>query len=231
VAAAGGLWLWFVRAELAAQRFALLLGVLVLAQLFYDPRVTPAPLWGIRRFLPVAIPTLLIAAALTCAALARFRRWLPIAALLLLIAATGGRNALTFRGAVFRNASDDLASLGALIPDNAIVAYDPELALDSQLHIALWATRGLPAYLFDADMRKPLRRLQAAFPDRPIYWIGGGSDPARGRLSQIADPVASYRFNVGSRRLDWYDRRDDVLLRSLTLWLYRLRPPAEPALH
>jgi hypothetical protein len=43
--------------------FPLLLFVVVSATLFYDPHVTPSPLWALRRFVPVTIPFLALLAS------------------------------------------------------------------------------------------------------------------------------------------------------------------------
>jgi hypothetical protein len=231
VAGVIGFGLWLRRASGAAERFALLLGVIVLAQLFYDPRVTPAPLWAIRRFLPVAIPVLLLGAALTAAALWQRRRALGAAGLVLLAFGATGGSALSYRAPAFQNGIDHVRALGALLPRNAIVVVDPRFALQSQIHIALWSAVDTPAYLLTAEMHEPMEKLQALVAPRPVYWLGSADDRALSTIGTRAELVASYRFGIGVRRLDWYDDRDDLGVRDLTAWLFRLPDPNGRALH
>lgn len=220
---AGGV-LWWRVADSAALRFALLLGGVVLAQLFYDPRVTPAALWAVRRFVPVAIPTLLVGAALVASALWRRHRLAGGLALALLLAGTGSRNVFGYRETAFHQSIEHVRALVAQLPEDAVVAVDPSLGVQTQVHIALWSAGGQPTYLLGAGMRRPLLRLQQVVDGRPLYWLGGDDQGSLEEIASIADLVASYRFAAGVRRLDWYDARDELRLRRQTFWLYRLRP-------
>jgi len=81
-------------------------------------------------------------------------------------------------------------------------------------------------------MQTQIAALQEALPTRQIYWLGAPNAGEQEQLAGIADPVASYRFGLATRRVDWYDARDDLGMRDLSVNLYRLRPkPAAAALH
>lgn len=229
--AAAGVPLWIGRSRSPAQSYALVLGLLVLAQLFYDPRVTPAPLWGIRRFVPVVVPLITIAASLVLDSVWRRRRALALALLAALLIGIGWRNAFAYRTDAFQQGMAHVRTLAAQLPEGAVLVVDPTLGIESQLHIALWSAADPPTYLLAPGMRQSFARLRQLLANRPMFWLGAGSDSALRSIAEIADPVASYRFGIGTRRLDWYDARDDLWVRDVTLWLYRLRPvaPADPA--
>jgi hypothetical protein len=226
-AACIGVFLWARDAPGAAERFALVLGILVLAHLVVDPRVTPAPLWAIRRFLPVVVPMLVLASSLALGQLWRRRWWLGLLGLVALLAGTGSRQVIHYRGDAFQNSMAHVRTLAALLPKDAVLAVNPSFGALSQVHIALWSAADVPTYLLEAEMSEPLLALRDTLDGRPLYWLGGGSPSGPAALGRIADPVASYRFAVRLRRLDWYDPRDEAGVREETLWLYRLRPREE----
>lgn len=227
-AAPVGLWLWLRRSPAAPQRFALLLGIVVLAQLLYDPRVTPAPLWAIRRFLPVVLPMLLIAGGLTVAALWERQRLLAAALVLLLAFGPRSGTAIAYRAPAFEDGLAHVRTLAALLPDDAVVVVDPTFGIESQIHIALWSVHGTPTYLLHGEPLEPIERLGALVAPRPVYWLGPeASGPSA--IANHAEAVATYRFGIGHRHLHWYDRRDDLGVRDITAILYRVRPgPAAP---
>jgi hypothetical protein len=192
------------------------------------PARHPAPLWAVRRFVPLVLPVILISAALLLERLGRSRRWLLVAGTAVFLAGIYSRNAITYGRDAFTSSADHVQALAAMLPPDAVVVFDPQFAVDTQFHIALWGEADIPAYLLASDMRAPLSALRATFSRRPLYWVGAGSEAGSAGMGDIADPVASYRFNVVTRRVDWYDAREDLGMRDTTLWLYRLRPPSEP---
>jgi len=221
-AAAGGV-LWATTGRRRSERFALLLSLVVLFQLVYDPRVTPAPLWAVRRFVPVVLPAILLAAGLAIGEIAHRRRWLAGVACLACLAGIATRNAVTYGGNPLQGTVEHVRALGGLLPPDAVVIFDPSFAVDSQAHIALWGLADHPAYVLDAAMRESLLALRGALSSRPLYWLGRPTDSGHAALHEIAEPVATYRFSVNTRRLDWYDTREESVVRDNTIWLYRLR--------
>lgn len=229
VAAVAGAVVWWKRSVLPAQGFALLLGAVVLVQLAYDPRVTPAPLWAIRRFVPTVVPVLLVAAAVALSAVGRGRRWLLGLGFALFVGGTLWRTSLTYgSGEILERNQDHVKAISALLPPGAAAVFDPDLALDSQLHIALWGLADVPAYLLGGDMVAPLQELRTALTAQPLYWVSAKPPSASLAIGRSAEAVASYRFGAITRRLNWYDTREDLGLRDVTVWIYRLRP-VDPA--
>lgn len=229
LAAIGGAAVWWRRSALPAHRFALLLGAVVLLQLAYDARVTPAPLWAVRRFVPIVLPVLYIAAVLALTAIARGRRWRLAVGLAILVAGAAWRTSLTYgAGRILRTSGEHAQALAALLPPGAVAVFDPAFALETQLHIALWGLADIPGYLLAADMEEPLRELRDVLPQRPLYWVGAAPARAGSAVDRMAEPMGIYRYGEITRRLDWYDTRENLGQRDVTVWLYRFRP-ADPA--
>ena len=223
LAAAIGVPLWIRRARNPAERFVLVFGLLATAQLFFYPPVSPQPLWAIRRFLRIALPTGAIAAALALTSLVERRRWVLAVAALALMLALGPRSAFTFRQPAYQNTMAYVRSIGAQIPRGAVIVGDPAFFAESQLHIALWITRDAPAFFLDGPTTESLRRLRTALRDRPMIWIGPTGRPppaATGNLRLVR--MATYTFSVATRRMEPYDERDDLGLREISLAMYRV---------
>lgn len=230
LAGGAGAFLWARRAPTPAERFALLLGLLVLAQVAYDPRVTPAPLWAIRRFVPVALPTLLIAAALCFDSLwARGRRLVAAALVTVIALGAGGSTVLAYRTSAFEEASVHVRAIAATLPDDAVVILEPDFAIASQLHIALWTATGHPTYLLVPQMDESLTVLLQALGDRPVYWIGADDPATMALVARIGTATTAYRFALATRRMGWYEPRDDLGVRQVTVSTYRLHARPAPA--
>ena len=220
--AAIGVPFWLRRARNSAERFALVFALVATAQLFYYPPVSPQPLWAIRRFLRIALPVLAIAAGLALSTLAARGRWLFSIVGLALILGFGPRLAFRYRQPAYQHTMAYVRSIGALIPRGAVVVGDPAFFAESQLHIALWITRDAPAFFVNRPMTGLLRELRAAIGDRPMLWVGptGRAPVTSGNLRLV--PVANYTFSVATRRMEPYDRRDDLGMREISLAMYRV---------
>jgi hypothetical protein len=221
--AAFGAVCWWRAARNPAHRFVLVLGMLATAQLFFYPPVGPQPLWAIRRMLRVVVPCMTIAAAVAPMSIpiGRWRRPLAVAAAIAVLS-FGPRSAWSYRAPAYEHTLMHVRSIGALLPPGAGVLGDPAFFAESQLHIALWMTRGTPAFFVDRRDTEALRELRTALPNRPMFWIG----PV-GRMPTVRGPVrftriATYDFAVATRRMEPGDARDDLGLRPISLAVYRL---------
>lgn len=223
---------WWRRAPSPPLRFALVLALVVFVQLLYDPRVTPAPLWAIRRFVPILVPAVCLAAAFAVDRIARRRVWVAPLAIAVIAAGAWSHTSFAYRGSAFESSMAHVRAIAANLPPGSVLVFDPQIARDTQMHISLWAARDVPAYLFAAGMKKEIEKLRAAMPARPIYWLGAPTPSERVDLDGMAEPVATYRFGLATRRIDWYDARDDLGVRDINLTLYRIRrSSAAAALH
>ena len=224
VAAGVGLALWPAFACNPAQRFVPALGLLVGASLVCDPRVTPAALWGIRRFLPIALPVAIVAAAL---ALEQLRRRAPRLVTLAALAGVLGpllpRFASTYALPAYRGGIEYTRAIGALIPPGSIVVGDPSLFVPSQLHVALWATRDVEPFVLGSRMTRSLLVLTQALRGRRIFWMGPADQPPADIDHLQFEPVATYQFSIGMRFMEPYEERDDFSFRQVALGIYELR--------
>lgn len=219
-----GLVLWAAAAPDRAQGFALVLGVLVTANLLYDPRVTPTPLWAVRRAVPIALPLVAVAAAIAVLALSRrVPRVATIAALGAVLIPLVPPFASAYRPPAYRGTIAHVRAIGALLPPGAVVVGDPSLFVPSQLHVALWATGEFPPFVFSRRMVPSLRRLRHALSDRRVFWLGSGNAPLSDTRGLRFVPVATYEFGIATPRLEAYDPRTDFAVRAITVAIYELR--------
>ncbi|GIW39723.1 MAG: hypothetical protein KatS3mg076_0300 [Candidatus Binatia bacterium] len=214
---------WHRAREAPAVRFGLLLGVLGTLHWVWNPQVSPAPLWGIRRFVPPTMPLLALGSAFFLAALPRGRFFLfPVLAALWcfwmpLVSAWQSRLESTYTGGL-----EHVRTLGVLIPEGSLLLGSPRLLLASRLHAALWALRDTPPYFVDAHSHRRFRTLASANPGQADFL---------GRPTRVAPepgpdfgvlPVASYDFVVSLRRLDAGDPRDEAFRLRVALGLYEI---------
>ena len=173
LAAAGGVAVW--RRGDPAARLAAVLCVLVAAIFIANPRVALYQPWAIRRFLPVVIPGLTIAAAaglaLITAASGRARR-LAVLAVVLAVALLEVRPILAVRHAPFFAGSFAAArALADRVPSDALVVIDASFA-DIQIQVPLWLMHGRETVMVDGSgtrWRSVMGALVAS--GLPVYWI------------------------------------------------------------
>jgi hypothetical protein len=173
LAAAGGVAVWRRGGPVA--RFAVLLWLLVATVFLANPRVASYQPWAIRRFLPVVIPGVTIAAAAALALIAaasgraRERAALLVA---LAVALLEVRPILAVRHKPFFAGSFAAArTLADRVPADAIVAVDAQFA-DVQIQVPLWLVHGRETVMMDGGgtrWRKVMTALVAS--GRPVYWI------------------------------------------------------------
>lgn len=178
VASVGGIVLW---RRGPAARLAVILSVLVAVVFLLNPRVAPYQPWAIRRFLPVVIPALTIAAAAALARLAESRSALRGAVVVaaLGIAALEVRPILAVRSRpYFAGSFASVEQLAARFPPDAIVAMDSGFA-DLQFQVPLWLVHGRETLMLrggGSRWREVMRSLLAS--GRPIYWVANSYGPA-----------------------------------------------------
>jgi hypothetical protein len=200
----------------------LLFAVVAIVQLLFYPPVSPQPLWAIQRMLRIALPFITLAAAL---ALMRplTRAWQRALAVVVAVALLSGpRLAFDYRAPAYERTMSHVRSIGALLPRGAVVVGEPAFLAESHLHTALWMTRDTPAYFVGRNDVATLRELRIALRDRPMFWIA-----QLGRVPAVSDdlrltPLATYSFKIATRRMEPYDERDDLGLRTIALALYRV---------
>ena len=119
--------LWRSRREHPANELLVILLVLTGALLVYDPHVQPFLMWAMRRFTPLIIPGLIVAAAAAVGLL--FKR-APIpgaaAAILLALSVVVPAHGL-WRVPLYEGAYDGLAAFDAALPPNAALLIDAPL--------------------------------------------------------------------------------------------------------
>ncbi len=182
-------------------RLALLLSALVALIFVINPRVAPYHPWAIRRFLPIVIPGMTIAAAAAVGVLAsgslRFRRaaagMIVVGLVLLEVRPVQAvRDRWYFFGGF-----QTVETLAEMLPLDALVIVDSSLA-DSQVQVPLWLTHGRETVMMAAETPNWHAALFALVASgRPAYWIDARFAPAPnvpGLSFELAKPNPEIRL-------------------------------------
>ena len=113
--------------------FALVLLAVVGLHYLHDPLETGVQLRSMRRFVPVVLPLLLLAAAVAAVdgvgrAARRWRPWLAAGTAAALVVLVGAPSAVVARAPLWRGAAAQLAEVARPFPDAAVVLVSPDLA-------------------------------------------------------------------------------------------------------
>jgi len=177
LAAAGTVIVWQRRRELPGSAMVLALLAVTSLVLFYNPHVHPTLPWGVRRYVPVLLPGLLLLAV--AAAEHAWRRHpaagvIAVAALLFGVVA-GGRT--VWGKPLYQGATEQLEEVVAAIPDGGLIAINRTLSAH-MLGPALWLLYGRNNVSVYPDTtkvgRQQLSALVHAFPNVPVYFVTGG---------------------------------------------------------
>ena len=173
LAVVGGGLVWW-RGGPAARLSVVL--VLVVAAIFVpSPRVSPYQPWAMRRFLPVVLPGLALAAGALLGSIMQSSRWgLRVTAAVLTVAVVGlqVRATLAVRGAdYFTGSLAGTRRVAEQIPSDALVVVDSGFA-DLQIQVPLWLVFGRESVMA-AGGRPAWRALLSTLvaTGRPVYWI------------------------------------------------------------
>ncbi len=158
-----------------AGRLAVALTILVAAVFLPSPRVAAYQPWAMRRYLPVVLPGLALAAGTALGAcLESPRRWLQGIGVVLVITTLALQLPPTLvarRAGYFADTLAGMTQLAERIPPDALVVVDGGFA-DLQLQVPLWLTFGresIAAAGGGPAWRALLTTLLAT--GRPVYWI------------------------------------------------------------
>jgi hypothetical protein len=175
-----------------AARLALVMVVVVAAFFVPSPRISSYQPWAMRRYLPVVLPGLALAAGAALGALLESeRRWLGALAVGLMITIVGLeiRPVLPARRAgYFAGSLAGVRRLAERIPADAVVVVDGAFA-DLQIQVPLWLVFGRESVMAlggGSAWRDLLTTLVAT--GRPIYWIQNRMAPpptARGLVFSV----------------------------------------------
>jgi hypothetical protein len=158
-----------------AARLSVVLVLLVAAIFVPSPRVSPYQPWAMRRFLPVVLPGLALAAGALLGSLMQSSRWaLRVAAAVLMVAVVGLQvpTTLAVRGAdYFTGSLAGTRRVAEQIPSDALVVVDSGFA-DLQIQVPLWLVFGRESVMA-AGGRPAWRALLSTLvaTGRPVYWI------------------------------------------------------------
>jgi hypothetical protein len=158
-----------------AGRLAVLLALLVAAVFLPSPRVAPYQPWAMRRYLPVVLPALALAAGALLGALWDTRRpLLRLAAAAVVVATVAWQVPPTLaarRAGYFAGTMAGVTRIAERLPPDALVVVDGEFA-DVQFQVPLWLVFGRETIMVSgggAAWRDLLATLVAT--GRPVYWI------------------------------------------------------------
>ncbi len=154
-----------------------------------NPRVAPYQPWAIRRFLPLVIPGVAVAAGAALAWTAeRPRRSARLVAMALtgLVVGLECRAVLDVRGKPYYEGNlAAVESLAARIPPDALVAIDSTLA-DLQLQVPLWLVAGRETLMLRGGGQRWQDVMHGLLGSgRPVMWIGNGHEAPR-RTGDVA---------------------------------------------
>ncbi len=176
-------------------RLAVILLLLVGTVFLLNPRVAPYQPWAIRRFLPVVIPGLTIAAAAAIARLAETRRR-ALGGLVAIVVALGivaleVRPILAVRSLpYFAGSFGSVGELAKRFPPDAVVVFDSSFA-DLQFQVPLWLAHGRETMMVSGDgpfWHETMRSLLAG--QRRVYWVDNVYAPVPGAPGLSVRPVA-----------------------------------------
>ncbi len=179
-----------------AERAALMTGLAFCALYVWAPLISPDHPWAIRRFVPVALPAIVMLAALALRALVRRRAGRAAAAGVLMIgaaceaAAAAGTPMLTLRDN--RGAGALIAAIDASMPNALVVADMPAANAGIVLSVARQRR------VLVADLQAPAARVAVAqwFSDKagegkPAWMLHG---PELSTAGLLATPVGQWAF-------------------------------------
>jgi hypothetical protein len=225
LAAAGGVAAW--RRGGPAARFAVLYWLLVAAIFIANPRVTVYQPWAIRRFLPVVIPGLMIAAAAALALIAAGRgraRTLTALTAALAVALLEVRPILAVgRQPFFAGSFEATRALADRVPSDAIVVIDGAFA-GVQIQVPLWLVHGRETVMVGGhgtNWRRVMTALVAS--GRPVYWIANRYSQAPtvpGLVFRVVAPDHEIRVPLPVAPADEPPAR--TVIRLVPLRIYRV---------
>lgn len=182
-------------------RLALLLSLLVALIFIINPRVAPYHPWAIRRFLPIVIPGLTIAAASAVGVLAsgglRLRRVAAVLVVLSLVLLEVRPVQAVRHRWYFFDGFRTVETLAEMLPLDAFVIVDSSLA-DAQVQVPLWLTHGRETVMMASETPNWNAALFAMVASgRPAYWIDARFAPppaVPGLVFQRAKPDPEIRL-------------------------------------
>lgn len=210
-----GLALIARRASLQRLSVFLAVGVLTIIQYVYNIFNTPYHIYAMRRYVPIALPVLMIFVAVALAAIWRARRWSRWAALGLAVILMAGliyqaRFVLPLRE--FYSAVDQLTALNArLLPNSIVIMSEPsESALADNFGVPLrfMFNHDLAAIRTDnAATGEFLDRLlaRAAIEQRPVQLIAINPIAPAVRSSLHLQPRAVFEIRLHALLSTFYD--------------------------
>jgi hypothetical protein len=179
-AALGAIVLWRERGKRSGNVFFLVLAVLVGSLLLYDPHVQPFMLWGLRRFVPLVIPALIVAAASACHLVLARSHTLGIAIGTLLTLSVVAPARGLWRQELYRGAHDQLAHLHTRLPADAMLLIDRPLA-SYMLGTGLWLVHDRECIPVDTTSDKGRNAVVSlAFQlgrSRPVFLLQPAEEP------------------------------------------------------
>ncbi|MEE8310939.1 MAG: hypothetical protein V3R77_01695 [Candidatus Binatia bacterium] len=198
-AAFGAIVLWRERGRGPGNVFFLVLLTLVGSLLLYDPHVQPFMLWGLRRFVPLVIPALVVAAASTChLVLARSRPLGIVMGTLLALSVVAPARGL-WRQELYRGAHQQLAHLHAGLPMDAVLLIDRPLA-SYMLGTGLWLVHDRECIPVDTTSEKGRSAIVSlAFRlgrGRPVYLLQPAAEPPASLKLVGQEPITTHHFEL-----------------------------------
>lgn len=190
VAMVGAVMLW--RRGGGVARLLLTLVAIVAVVFIINPRVAPYQPWAIRRFLPVVIPAIALAAATALATLQRLHRYGTVAAVVvtLVFAVIEIRPVLAMRRKpLFADGFATVGSFADLFPEDAFVVMDSSFS-DLQLQVPLWLAHGRETVMVRGGSprwRDTVAALVAS--GRPTYWVANQNATAPSAPDLTFSPI------------------------------------------
>lgn len=201
--------------------FALVLLAVVGLHYLHDPLETGVQLRSMRRFVPVVLPLLLLAASVAAVdgverAARRWRPWLATGAAAALVVLVGAPSAVVARAPLWRGAATQLAEVARPFPDAAVVLVSPELA-GTHIPTSLAYLHGVEAVLVQDRSPDALRMEEAI-----LRWL------ARGRpVFTLLGPAGFTFYSPALALAEMREARIDVLTLEQTTG----RPPSAAVNH
>ena len=195
----GGVGLWIGQAPTARNGFFVLLLTTVTLLLLYDPHVHADYLWGLRRFVPLVVPGLIISAAIGAALI--FYLLMPAGVLawcLLILVVAWPAHGLWKRG-IYRGSHDQLIAFNQTIPEDGAFFIDLRLA-SYVLGTSLWLGKDrycVPVNTVKPDKRELVAQAATALIDKkPIYLVVPGTNPAAAIPGYQQRRVGTFTFET-----------------------------------
>jgi hypothetical protein len=198
------------------------------------PSISPDHLWAMRRYLPVVLPVMTIAAAAAAiyltALLARWRSWTRIPATFVLVAAmlipAARAGKPLYDAQMQRGALDAVHEICRTVGPDAAVAIEPDALLASTLPQAVRGFCGVPAA---GVQRKPTQTLAEnarawESQGRRLYVASAKQGPDVGPTG-TATQVAHVMISDAKEPARVFGRRPVTYVpRPAEIWIYRVEP-------